>query len=136
MRTFKATSQYGDWKGTAAADNSDPVRKSVHDYLEQHRLLKGEEFLLAVEFGTADNAPEDLKSPYIRAYMLQGARTVEQVEKLVGESKATGRPIPVREIEIEVSALDFVGMFKRFSVVLTWHGLGQEMDYSVNAPRF
>ena len=42
-------------------------------------------------------------------------------------------PIPVREVEFEMSQMDFVSMFKRFEVVLTRSGLDiKGLDFTVS----
>jgi hypothetical protein len=37
--------------------------------------------------------------------------------------KATPDPIPVRQVDLELSAVEFFGLFKRFSVMLSWRDL-------------
>ena len=122
---LKAGVQYGDWHGTAAADDSDPMAVSVDRYLEKKKLIKPGEYLLAVQLSTHSdhNKPDD--EPYIRAYMFDAAGGDEAKAKL-DELEADGKPIPVREVEINVPLGEFVSWFKRFSVVFTARNLPLE----------
>jgi|SRR5882762_2656277 len=116
---LKAGVQYGDWHGTAAADDSDPMAVSVDRYLEKKKLIKPGEYLLAVQLSTHSdhNKPDD--EPYIRAYLLDGAGDFEKAKARLDELEAAGEPIPVREVEINVPLGEFVSWFKRFTVMLT-----------------
>jgi hypothetical protein len=131
MQRFTASVQYGDWKGTAAADNSDPMAASVDRYLKKKGLLKGG-FLLAVQLFVGENHENKLSKPYIRAYVLEEQLDYEGVEKHLAELESQGEPIPVRELTIEMSLEEFVALFKRFEVMLTWHNLPlKDREYSV-----
>jgi hypothetical protein len=44
METFKASAQYGDWQGTAAADDA---HSDLREYLEGKKLINPNEFLIA-----------------------------------------------------------------------------------------
>jgi len=46
MQIFKASVQYGDWKGTAAADNADP--RGIHELLREKGLISKTDFLIGV----------------------------------------------------------------------------------------
>ena len=116
---LKASVQYGDWHGTAAADNSD-FEMTVYKYLEKKNQIKPGEFLLAVQLYTGSEMKVGkLDKPYIRAYLLEGAGHFEAAKARLDELEAAGEPIPVREVEINVPLGEFVSWFKRFSVMLT-----------------
>jgi hypothetical protein len=124
MPHFKASVQYGDWHGTAAADNIDPSHSDVHRYLRKNGLMKENEFLIAVQFFIGEiHHSKDLPEPYIRAFVLEGVRTYEEAEKRLKKIELSGEPVAVREIKIEMSLEEFIGMFKRFEVMLTWSDL-------------
>jgi hypothetical protein len=116
---LKAGVQYGDWHGTAAADNAD-FEMTVHKYLEKKKQIKPGEYLLAVQLYTgSETKVGKLDEPYIRAYLLDGARDFEQAKARLDELEAAGELIPVREVEINVPLEEFISWFKRFSVMLT-----------------
>lgn len=108
MELFKASVQYGDWQGTAAADEHQP--SLLRNQLKS--LMKPNEFLAAVSFWSSEGFTS------IRGLVVQG----EDFEsaKAVAE---TNDPIPVREITLKIGNEEFVALFKRFHVMLTWRGL-------------
>ena len=131
METFKASVQYGDWHGTAAADNLDPMGTSVHDYLEKKGLKKEGEFLLSVKLWVGENSGNKISNVFVHAYLLEGHQNYESAKKTLDELEARGEPIPVREVELELTLEQFVAMFKRFAVTLTWRDLPLEgREYS------
>ncbi|MGC9292697.1 MAG: hypothetical protein ACP5EP_08215 [Acidobacteriaceae bacterium] len=121
METFKASVQYGDWEGTAAADGAHPT--SVEEYLGNKGLINPNEFLVAASLYVQE------KSTYVRVFVFEHGKEFESVKDTL---IATSGPILVREVEIELTLEEFVDLFKRFSVVLTWSGLQLEgRNYSV-----
>jgi hypothetical protein len=105
--------QYGDWPGTAAADDIDPSSASVRRYLREKGLVKPNEFLIAVQLFVGETHHNNqLAKPYIRAFLLEGADNYEDVKKRLEELESAGEPIPVREVNIDMHLEAFVGMFK------------------------
>jgi len=42
-----------------------------------------------------------------------------------------GEPVPVRVVDVPLTLEKFVALFKRFNVMLTWHGLKlEDREYS------
>jgi len=120
METFKASVQYGDWHGTAAADNIDPVATSIHDYLEKKGLSRENDFLLAIQLYAVE------RSVYVRAYLLEDHEDYESAEQTLRSLEDRGEPIPVREVSLELTLEKFFAMFKRFAVTLTKRDLPLE----------
>jgi hypothetical protein len=124
MPSFKASVQYGDWHGTAAADDIDPGARSGRRYLEEKGLVKDNEFVVAIEFFIGEaHHNEKLPKPYIRAFVLEGVHKYEEAQKRLEELQAAREAVPVREISVDIPLEEFLGMFKRFSVMLTWQDL-------------
>jgi hypothetical protein len=120
MESFKASVQYGDWEGTAAADDA---HTDLREYLEGKKLINPNEFLIAASFFV----DEDYSN--VRAFMFQGGRDFESVKDHL--AAITG-PIPVREVNVKLTPKEFIGLFKRFDVILTWKGFELEgREYSV-----
>jgi hypothetical protein len=113
MDYFRAGVQYGDWHGTAAADNTD-FKDRLHDHLEKEKLIRPGEFLIAVSLWVGEG------STYIHAYLFEGALRYEDV---VNQLDTIRGPIPVREVSIEMSLQEFLKSFKRFNVMLTAQNL-------------
>jgi hypothetical protein len=124
MAYFKASTQYGDWRGTASADDIDPSSVSVRRYIREKNVGKPTEFLIAVEFFLGEtHHSNDLPKPFIHAYFLDGVAKYEEAQKKIEEYQARNEPIPVRQVDIDISLEEFFGMFKRFAVTLTWQDL-------------
>jgi hypothetical protein len=123
MDTFKAGTQYGDWEGTAAADNAD--RNTIELFLEKKGLATPEEFLL----GLSLYAHEHSDSISVHAFFFVGendeeVKSAKSVEEVKSALDKLDDPIPVREVQIDLTVKEFLEVFKRFNVFLTWHGLG------------
>jgi hypothetical protein len=121
MEHFKASTQYGDWEGTSAADEQ-PT--SIRDYLKKNELMEEHEFLLAVTLYVGEHG---YATPFVRVFLYDKGKDFESVRDNI---KATKGPIPVRSVELKLTTEEFLEMFKRFDVMLTWHGLGlEERDF-------
>jgi hypothetical protein len=120
MSSFKASVQYGDWNGTAAADNADQI--SLSHYLEKKGLVKDEEFLLASSIFIGENHGGRIGGVYITAHLFTPPpnTTID-----VALEAITG-PIPVRELELEMTLEEYLGFFKRFKVFHTARHLNLE----------
>lgn len=117
MARFKAGVQYGDWEGTASAD--DIGNGDVHDFLKSNGLIKVDEYLVGLELYIGENHPGRPAQPIIKAYIVDKPDFDTVADKL----KSVDGPIEVREVRLEVSLDESVGFFKRFNVVLTRKGL-------------
>ena len=118
MELLKASVQYGDWKGTAAADDADS--HSLEHYLREKGLSRPEEFVIATSLWVSEGFIS------IRAFLLDATNYETEVQKRVA---ATTGPIPARELHLQLTLPQFVALFKRFNVMLTWPGLeGRELD--------
>lgn len=115
MESFKASTQYGDWQGTASAD--DVPTLSLDEYLEKNGLIKPHEFLIAASFYTSEH---DFAS--ISVFLFEG----KDFESVKAALDAVDGPVPVRRVDVKLTAKEFLDLFKRFHVMLTLHGL--ELD--------
>jgi hypothetical protein len=120
MSKFKASVQYGDWNGTAAADDADQI--SLSRYLETKGLVDEKEFLVASSIFIGENHGGKLGGVYISAYLFTPPpdTTVD-----VALDAITG-PIPVREVELQITLEEYLGFFKRFKVFHTKRYLNLE----------
>lgn len=126
MTDFKASVQYGDWKGTAAADNADQGW-SLDEYLEKKGLKQANEFLIATSLWVGENHVGKLGSLQVRALLYAGHVTFDTVKVALAADSGS---IPVRIVDIELNLEQYIGLFKRFDVMLTRRGLGLEgRDY-------
>jgi hypothetical protein len=120
MSSFKASVQYGDWNGTAAADDADQI--SLSHYLEKKGLVEEKEYLVASSIFVGENHGGKIGGVYITAYLFTPPpnTTID-----VALDAITGA-IPVRELELEITLEEYIGFFKRFKVFHTKRYLNLE----------
>jgi hypothetical protein len=109
---FEAWVQYNDWKGTVAADNG--VHETIRGYLRQHELMSNDEFLLSGSIYSIEG------STSIRVFLYRGGPNVKGVDK---EIAATKYPVPVREVQLDITIDEFMKLFKIFSVTFQPDGI-------------
>jgi len=113
MSNFKASVQYDDWKGTAAADDGD--LKSLSSHLRDTGIAKENEFLVSSSVWVGENHGNRLGSITISAFLLE----VPDGANVDAILNSTEGPIPVREVELEMTLEQYIGFFKRFKVSFT-----------------
>jgi hypothetical protein len=116
MPKLKANVQYGDFEGTAAAD--DGHDQSIHNFLREKGVVSKDDFLVGVEIWVGENHGGPSKPPTIRA-LIAPAGDFDTFKSNLDRQEE----LRLREVEIELSFEDFFGLFKRFSIVLTKRGL-------------
>jgi len=101
---FKASAQYNDWKGTAAADDAD--QDDFSDYLRDIGKLSNTEVVVGISFYSAPNFTN------VNAFISDGADGL-------------------RRITVPMSVDDFFKKFKRFSIYISRDGRfdGQEIEF-------
>lgn len=117
METIKASVQYGDWEGTAAADESDGVK--MRQLLEKSGALKAEEFVVAIELFVGESHRGKVAQPYINALLYNKA----DFDTVAAAIMATTGPVHLRKVRVDISLDEFLGLFKRFAVTLSRRGL-------------
>lgn len=126
MSSFKASVQYNDWEGTAAADDADVV--SLTRYLATNGLINENEYLLSSSIFIGENHGGRIGGVYIVAHLFTPPPNTTVDAALYA---ITG-PIPVRELELELTIEQYLGFFKRFKVVHTKRHLELEgREYEV-----
>lgn len=121
--TFKASVQYGDWRGTAAADRAD--QNDPEHWLEKNGKKKPGEFLIGIEIWAGENHGKH-KDPVSVTFLLASASEHDTVKNQI----ETGKPLQVRRIREDMNLIEFFGLFKRFSVAISNHGMLTECQYS------
>ncbi|MBE7734646.1 hypothetical protein [Devosia faecipullorum] len=119
LEKFQAEAQYGDWSGDAAADNT--IEDSIQSLLEA-RGQKGEgEFLVGLDLYVDDNGYSA-----VSAYLV-AANNAEEAQAFLANADAP----EVKKVTIDLTPADFVTLFKRFNVTLSWRGtdlIGRDLE--------
>ena len=118
MTTFGASVQYNDWKGTAAADSAD--MNDISKLLKKRGELSDGEFLVGLELWLGEMHGDEIKPPFVKAYVSDG-QNYEAVERKLSE---TSDPLTMKQVELDDLSMDeFLLLFKRFAISLSWKGL-------------
>lgn len=68
-----------------------------------------------------ENHSGQVREPWVEALIMDKASDFDTLEAWL---KAHPGPLPVRTVRIRMSVIEFIALFKRFSVMLTRRGLG------------
>ena len=112
-----ASVQYGDWKGSAAADDAD-LDGRIHKWLVKERKITDEETCVGIELYVGG-------SGFLRVSAIILAMPTHR-GSLKSHLQNMPDPIPAKKVELEVTVEQFLKLFKRFNVVLTSRGLDLE----------
>ena len=124
MECFKASVHYGDWSGTVAADEANN-RKGLWGYLEAQGLKDEDEFLVAASLYRG------ALGVGVLAYLYKAA----DMDSVREELAAIKGSIPVRQVRLDLTLDQFLDLFDRLKVMLTWDGLGLDRrEYSIVEP--
>ncbi|MEA5672064.1 hypothetical protein VA602_12015 [Pseudomonas sp. MH2] len=112
---FKAAVQYGDHKGTAAADDHD--RDTLETLFRARGLIAEGDRIVGVKMYSGEVHAKRQEHPiYVTAYILSSEgfhQAQQELERL--------KPIPVRAVRAEMDLADFFGLYKRFEVAISRH---------------
>jgi hypothetical protein len=111
---FQAGTQYGDWKGTAAAD--EPGADNAFDELFEAtgRVEPDKEIMIGFQFSNIEG------SIYLAGYFHRkpAENTLGWYPTLNKEFQKQTGPIKVKRVRVEITLEQFFKYFKRFNVML------------------
>ena len=97
------------------------IIENVTNLLEEKGLLDREnEVLVGIRLWIGENHGGKPKSPYIHCLIYE-ASTYKNVSEAIESEQG---PLDLKSVSIDLTNEEFLGLFKRFSVVLTKRGLG------------
>jgi hypothetical protein len=114
---FRASVQYNDFKGTAAADRADG-NGGPENWLKARGLMTADEFILGIDIWVGENRAGAHEDPITANFLIvPGAH--DEAEKMV----KTSGDIRARQVTVDVTIAEFLGLFKRFSVAFSPDGM-------------
>ncbi len=127
-KNFRASVQYDDFLGSAAADRGDSA--DLFSYFCDQGYTTENEALVAIEFWSGENngGPVKEMSVTLTVADIQNYSTFDDF------LEDPQRP-PLRSINVAMTNDEFFGFFKRFNVVLTHKGYLDQIfanEYEVN----
>lgn len=124
MGQFTASVQYNDLKGSAAADRSDVGGASK--WLKDNSYINDGEYVIGISIFVGESHGVH-RDPISVEFLVSELRGYDNIPEMI---KATGEPIEVRQILVEMNLIDFFSFFKRFSVTLSISGMIEGMEYT------
>jgi len=121
---FKASVQYGDFSGTAAADGAD--KGDASDWLKKKGLQQEGEFLVGITLYVGENHGVH-KDPVYVEFLLATSGDHDNFQQMLDSHNG---PVVVRRVKEQMPLTEFFGLFKRFSVHVSPHGMLEGREYT------
>ncbi|MCF5747102.1 hypothetical protein [Pseudomonas tremae] len=110
---FKASVQYGDYKGSVAADDHDSY--TIDHYMVSQGLKTSDDRIVGIKMWSGEVHGNLQNQPVgITAYLIESPGFDEVSTAINGPD-----PIPVKQVSFDVSLEQFFGLFKRFEIAIT-----------------
>lgn len=136
MDMFIAGVQYGDWRGSAKADDADAHLASIRRYMQQKGLMQSGHFLVGFRMWNGENGrnlPGADKARLAPARVTAFFVPARDYEEALAYLKKHD-PVPVTTVRFQMDMNDFFMLFKRFSVALAWSDLPfNDREFEVTA---
>jgi hypothetical protein len=112
---FQSGTQYGDWNGTASADEFGAAKNDLDELFQATgEVKKDEEILIAFEFSYIEG------HFYVSGYFhrLPAENNAGWLPSLKDKFEQDKGPIKVKQVRLHITLDEFSKRFKRFNVVL------------------
>lgn len=123
METFRASVQYNDLKGSAAADRADMT--DAANWLKANGHIT-DEFVVGISMWAGENHGTH-QDPVFVTFLVSGLNGYDNIPEML---QASGEPIPVKEINVDMNLSDFFALFKRLEITLSNGGLIEGKTYT------
>lgn len=124
METFKAAVQYGDLKGSSAADRADMIDASK--WLRDNGHIQDDDYVIGISMSVGENHGKHKDPVYVHFLVTDLGGFANIPEKI----KASQEPIPVKKIDLDMNIADFLALFKRLEITLSNGGLLEGVTYT------
>ncbi|CUA99415.1 hypothetical protein [Comamonas thiooxydans] len=123
--TFRAGTQYGDFKGSASADRHDTA--DISSYLKARGLIQEGELALAIELYSGEVHARTQDENVFVTVLLATGEGHDNIQAAID----SGEPLKVRKVRLEMHLNEFFGLFKRFNICISNHGMleGKEFQF-------
>jgi hypothetical protein len=127
--SLEASVNYGDYKGTAAADHHD--ERDLSDLAKKYGVDTEKYFVFGVEFNIGETYGDELAHTFVSLLAVDmqevKAGSVDYIQKYVDEHQGV---LPYVRFDIGASLEEVLLSFKRFNVVLTNSHITRVREYS------
>jgi hypothetical protein len=126
MEIFKASVQYGDLKGSSAADRADMT--GAAKWLEKEGHINTDELVLGISMSVGENHGAH-RDPVSVIFLVSGLNGYENIPEMI---QASGEEVKVKKISVAMNIVDFLALFKRLEITLSSGGLMEGKSYIYN----
>jgi hypothetical protein len=126
MEIFKASVQYGDLKGSSAADRADMT--GAAKWLEKEGHINTDELVLGISMSVGENHGAH-RDPVSVIFLVSGLNGYENIPEMI---QASGEEVKVKKISVDMNIVDFLALFKRLEITLSSGGLMEGKSYIYN----
>lgn len=123
MTKLRASVQYDDLKGTAAADRAD--KGGPQKWLRDRDLINDDEYVVGFSMFAGENHGVH-RDPISVEFLVSGLNGYDNIPEMI---QSVGEPIEVKSVEADMNLTDFFGLFKRFAVTLSTSGMLEGIEY-------
>lgn len=123
MEIFKASVQYNDLKGSAAADNADMA--DAAKWLKSNGHIN-DEYVVGISMWAGENHGKH-KDPVSVKFLVSSLNGHDNIPEML---QTSNEPIQVKEIRIDMDIADFLALFKRLEITLSNGGLIEGKTYT------
>jgi hypothetical protein len=123
MKVFKASVQYNDLKGSAAADRADMT--DAAKWLKDNGHITNE-YVVGISMWVGENKGI-YRDPVSVKFLVSSLNGYDNIPEML---QASNDPIKVREIRIDMNIADFFTLFKRFEITLSNDGIIEGRTYA------
>lgn len=121
-RNFHAITQANELEGTAVADRAD--FNTAWQWLQTNGQIQMGELLIGIELSASHD--EVLRTGDVNVtFLLTCCESIDAVKQCLFQ----GAPVFVRQVHTQISATEFLRLFKHFSVTLSPKAILQAQDY-------
>lgn len=123
QETFRAGTQYGDFTGSASADRHDTA--DISNYLEARGLIQKGELAIGIELYSGEVRAKSQDEKVVVTVLLATGEGHDNIKAAID----SGEPLKVRKVRLEMHLNEFFGLFKRFSICISNHGMLEGKDF-------
>jgi hypothetical protein len=123
MEVFKASVQYNDLKGSAAADRADMT--DATNWLRNNGHIN-DDYVVGVSMWAGENHGTH-KDPVSVKFLVSSLGGYANIPEML---ESSAEPIQLREIRVDMNIADFLALFKRLEITLSNGGLIEGKTYA------
>ncbi len=123
VKEFLSTMPDDDYRGTASASRAE--RSGLQQWLVERGLTRKGEYLLGIEFITQENHGTHVDPVTVMALMATRGEFAS-IQEMIDASSL----VAVRRVSVEMSLLEFFGLFRRLSIAFSANGALSNRRYA------